>query len=71
MGFDAIWISPIPKNYPGKYYGYAAMDIYQLNEHFGTEEEFVEMLKTMRDNDIWLMLDVVANHMGNTDEDYS
>jgi len=25
----------------------------------------------MRDNDIWLMLDVVANHMGNTNEDYS
>ena len=40
MGFDAIWISPIPKNYPDAYYGYAAMDIYEINEHFGTEEDF-------------------------------
>jgi len=31
MGFDAIWISPIPKNYPNDYYGYGAMNIYELN----------------------------------------
>jgi len=37
MGFDAIWISPIVKNYENNFHGYAAMDIYSINEHFGTE----------------------------------
>jgi len=71
MGFDAIWISPIPKNYPNDYYGYGAMNIYELNDHFGTEQEFADLLKAMRDRDMWLMLDVVANHMGNTNTDFS
>ena len=34
MGFDAIWISPIPVNTDGGYHGYWAQDIYQVN---GTE----------------------------------
>lgn len=37
MGFDAIWISPIVKNYPNDWHGYAAMNIYEINPHFGTE----------------------------------
>lgn len=45
LGFNAIWISPVPKNYEGAYHGYAAKDLTQINPHFGTEEE----LKTMVD----------------------
>ena len=37
MGFDAIWISPIVKNYPNGFHGYWAMDIYKINEYFGSE----------------------------------
>jgi len=37
MGFDAIWISPIVKNYPNDFHGYAAMNIYEINPYFGTE----------------------------------
>lgn len=29
------------------------------------------MLTAMRNKGMWLMLDVVANHMGNTNTDYS
>jgi alpha-amylase len=37
MGFDAIWISPIPHNAPPDYHGYGALNWEQVNEHFGTE----------------------------------
>ena len=36
MGFDAIWISPIPKNYDGSYHGYHAIDFTKYNENFGS-----------------------------------
>jgi len=37
MGFDAIWVSPIPENFEGAYHGYAFKDLYKLNPFFGTE----------------------------------
>uniref|UniRef100_A0A7S3MMW5 alpha-amylase n=1 Tax=Favella ehrenbergii TaxID=182087 RepID=A0A7S3MMW5_9SPIT len=62
MGFDAIWISPIPHNAEADYHGYGALDWEKVNEHFGTEDELKELVKACHDRDIWVMLDVVANH---------
>ena len=67
MGFDAIWISPFVDNYDGDYHGYAARNIYELNSHFGTKEQFVEFVSACHKRNIYVMLDVVANHMGNLD----
>ena len=64
MGFDAIWISPIVKNTEGSYHSYHTIDFYGLNEHFGTEEELYDLIKECHDRDVWVMLDVVANHVG-------
>ena len=70
MGFDAIWISPIPENYGNDYHGYAALDWYKINPYFGTEEDFHSLIKTMHSKDMWLMLDVVANHVAYIDMDF-
>ena len=70
MGWDAIWISPIVKNAEGSYHSYHTIDFYGLNEHFGTEEDMQNLVKAMHDNDIWLMLDVVANHVGLVGNDF-
>ena len=64
MGFDAIWISPIVKNTEGSYHSYHTIDFYGINEHFGTEEELFELINECKKRDIWIMLDVVANHVG-------
>ena len=37
MGFNAIWISPIPDNYPNQFHGYAAKNMTEVNKHFGGE----------------------------------
>jgi len=64
MGFDAIWISPIIANMPGNYHGYAATNIYEINPYFGTADDLKNLVKACHAQDIWVMVDVVANHMG-------
>ena len=64
MGFDAIWISPIVKNTEGSYHSYHTIDFYGINEHFGSEQDLVDLITECHKNDIWVMLDVVANHVG-------
>ncbi|KAN0055305.1 hypothetical protein ACTA71_008415 [Dictyostelium dimigraforme] len=71
MGFDAIWISPVVTNTPGGYHGYWQQDIYTVNEYFGSEDDLLNMIKACHERGIWVMLDVVANHVGPVNYDYS
>jgi alpha-amylase len=64
MGFDAIWISPVPVNYPGGYHGYWATNWTGINPNFGTPEDLINLVDTAHENDVWVMVDVVANHVG-------
>ena len=57
-GANAIWISPIVVNTPKGYHGYWAKDIYNFNEHFGTDEDFKYLLSECHKRDIWVMVDV-------------
>ena len=66
MGFDAIWISPIVDNYDGGYHGYWGRNLYGLNSNFGSEEDFASLVSACHERNIWVMVDVVGNHMGNT-----
>ena len=71
MGFDAIWISPIIENTEGSYHGYHLTNLYNLNYHFGSEDDFKELVSTCHKKDIWVMVDVVANHVGPVGTDFS
>jgi alpha-amylase len=64
MGFDAIWISPIVTNTPGGYHGYWSKDLYGINPYFGTADDLRQLINACHARGIWVMLDVVANHMG-------
>ena len=70
MGFDAIWISPIVKNSEGSYHAYHTVDFYDINEHFGTKDELLDLIDTCHEKGIWVMLDVVANHVAPIGFDY-
>ncbi|KAK4120522.1 glycoside hydrolase family 13 protein [Parathielavia appendiculata] len=69
MGFTAIQISPIVKNIDddtsagAAYHGYWPVDNYALNEKFGTEQDFKDLVDELHKRDILLMVDVVVNHM--------
>ena len=71
MGFDAIWISPIVENTDGSYHGYHLTNLYNLNPHFGSEDDFKSLITACHNKDIWVMVDVVANHVGPIGTDYS
>ena len=64
LGMNAIWISPIVENYPGSYHGYHATNFYALNTNFGTESELRQFIAACQAKDIWVMVDLVFNHVG-------
>ncbi|KAG6912830.1 hypothetical protein DXG01_011659, partial [Tephrocybe rancida] len=69
MGFDAVWISPVVENiddetvYGEGYHGYWAKNINGLNAHFGSQGDLKELSSALHSRGMYLMLDVVANHM--------
>ncbi|KAF9879939.1 alpha amylase [Colletotrichum karsti] len=69
LGATAVWISPFVKNIDGKsadgesYHGYWAKDIYQVNPSFGTPEDLIALSDALHSRGMYLMVDVVTNHM--------
>ena len=64
MGFDALWISPVVKNFKDGYHGYWASHFNEVNEHFGDEEDLKQLVRAAHERDIYVMVDVVPNHVG-------
>ncbi|WVO14907.1 hypothetical protein L204_102547 [Cryptococcus depauperatus] len=73
MGFDTIWISPIVANIDSKlegegaYHGYWASNIFELNPYFGTPKDLMDLSLALHSRGMYLMVDVVANHVGAED----
>ncbi|KAI1196533.1 glycoside hydrolase superfamily [Nemania serpens] len=64
MGFDAVWITPVVTNSDGGYHGYWATDLYSINANYGTADDLKSLVSAAHDKGIYIMVDVVANHMG-------
>ncbi|CEL05395.1 Putative Alpha-amylase [Aspergillus calidoustus] len=70
MGFTAIWITPVTAQleqyspFGQAYHGYWQQDIYALNSNYGTEADLKALADALHDRGMYLMVDVVANHMG-------
>ncbi|CAL6037744.1 1 [Hexamita inflata] len=67
LGYNAIWISPTidqAENATNLYHGYSFSDFYKPNLYFGTEEELQTMIAEAHKRDIWVVADVVYNHVG-------
>ncbi|EIW57027.1 glycoside hydrolase family 13 protein [Trametes versicolor FP-101664 SS1] len=72
MGFDAVWISPVVANVEGNttygeaFHGYWTQDINSLNSHFGTADDLKSLSTALHNRGMYLMVDVVVNHMVGT-----
>ena len=64
MGFNAIWISPVIKNTEDSYHGYHFVSLNEINSNFGTKEDLKKLVEEAHKLDIWVMVDVVGNHVG-------
>jgi alpha-amylase len=71
MGFDAIWISPIVANTPGSYHGYHATNWEDVNTNYGSRQDLIDFVSACHARNIWVMVDVVANHVGPVGTNYS
>lgn len=71
MGFDAIWITPIVDNVDGGYHGYWARNWEDVNSNFGSKQDLKNFVNACHERGIWVMVDVVANHVGPIGTNYS
>ena len=71
MGFDAIWISPVVDNIPDGYHGYWARNWNEINAYFGSSDDLKELVDAAHALGIWVMVDVVGNHVAPIGTDYS
>ena len=62
LGINALYLNPIflsPSNHK-----YDTQDYKKIDPHFGTNEEFAELVSLLHKNDIKIILDGVFNHVG-------
>ncbi|KAJ5901399.1 hypothetical protein N7504_007393 [Penicillium tannophilum] len=81
MGFTAIWITPVTEQLSADtgdgeaYHGYWQQKIYDVNTNYGSADDLLALSTALHDRGMYLMVDVVANHMGyagaGTSVDYS
>ena len=69
LGVTALWISPIVKNVDADagfdaYHGYWAVDLQQLNPHFGDLGALRQLVNEAHRRSMKVILDIVTNHMG-------
>ena len=69
LGVTTLWITPIYNNddHTGRdYHGYGAVDLYKVEEHFGTLAEYQSLVKAAHQQGLKVILDIVPNHIGPT-----
>mmetsp|Transcript_17922 Transcript_17922/g.47246 ORF Transcript_17922/g.47246 Transcript_17922/m.47246 type:complete len:678 (+) Transcript_17922:72-2105(+) len=70
MGFEAVWITPVLKQFDGETpsgtgcMGYWAYDLYEIDDHFGTKQDMKDLVQELHKRDMVIIYDFVANHMG-------
>ncbi|CAE7037978.1 ags1 [Symbiodinium natans] len=65
LGCRGVWISPIFQNGFNSYHQYAQLDFTALDKRLGTLEELRELTTTAHDLGMYVIVDVVMNHMAN------
>lgn len=60
LGVEAIWLSPIFLS--SSYHKYDVMDYYQIDPHFGTENDLIDLIQEATSRNIQVYLDLVLNH---------
>jgi alpha-amylase len=60
LGITGIWLMPIMQS--PSYHGYDVVDYYQVNEEYGTNEDFQQLMEEAHARGIRVIIDMVLNH---------
>jgi glycosidase len=64
LGATAIWISPVILNARGEFHGYAGLDFYKVDPHWGSLADLRHMVDEAHARRMLVIDDVVVNHGG-------
>ena len=66
LGATAVWLTPILSNGKEKdsYHGYAAADLYAVDSHFGTLDDYLKLVRDLHARGMRIVFDIVPNHIG-------
>jgi len=66
LGATTVWINPLQENNMrgGSYHGYAITDFYKMDPRFGTNQEFYELVRSIHQKGMKMVMDMVFNHCG-------
>jgi len=66
LGVTALWVSPIFKQvaFQDSYHGYGIQNFLDVDPNFGTREDLKELVETAHQNGIYVILDIILNHVG-------
>ncbi len=66
LGVTAVWLTPVASNgsMPESYHGYAATDLYAVDPHFGTLQQYQRLSNALHARGIKLVIDLAPNHVG-------
>ncbi|MGN1401476.1 MAG: alpha-amylase family glycosyl hydrolase [Bacillus sp. (in: firmicutes)] len=68
MGFTVISLSPVFDNEENGYHGHWVTDFYNTEEHFGTIDEFKELVDQAHKRDLRVIVEFVVDEVGKTHE---
>lgn len=65
LGVTALWLTPVLRNGAAQdYHGYGAVDLYAVDPHLGTIQDYQELVAEAHKQGIKIFFDFVANHVG-------
>jgi neopullulanase len=65
LGVTALWLTPIVKNGSAQdYHGDAAVDLYGVDPHLGTLQDYRELIEAAHKLHLKVFFDVAPNHVG-------
>jgi neopullulanase len=66
LGVTTLWLNPVQENDQPfeSYHGYAITDLYRIDRRLGTNEEYKNLVKTLHEKGMKMVMDVAPNHVG-------
>jgi len=65
LGVTTLWLTPIVKNGAAQdYHGYGAVDLYAVDAHLGTLDDYRELVAAAHKLTMKIFFDIVPNHVG-------
>ncbi len=64
LGFTTLWINPLVENnnYKESYHGYAITDFYNIDPRMGSNEDYLNLVKSSHNKGLKVIMDMVFNH---------